>query len=97
MQGNKSNDDASLSQRVVDSTFWLVAQRWTGRLIGLISTIVLARVLVPEDFGIVATAVLVVAFFDVMVAYAALRTPRGQAPHRQICLLPRHLFLIDKL
>lgn len=40
--------------------------RWTDRLIGIASTLILARLLVPEDFGIVAMASLVVALVDTL-------------------------------
>jgi lipopolysaccharide exporter len=43
--------------------------RWVDRLIGLISTIILARLLAPEDFGIVAMAMLVVGLIDVMLDF----------------------------
>lgn len=43
-----------------------VATRWVDRLIGLISTLVLARLLVPEDFGVIAMASLVIALADVV-------------------------------
>ena len=33
-----------------------VAMRWTDRLIGIASTLILARLLVPADFGIIAMA-----------------------------------------
>lgn len=42
-----------------------VAMRWTDRLIGLISTLILARLLVPADFGIIAMASLVIILADV--------------------------------
>lgn len=42
-----------------------VAMRWTDRLIGFISTLVLARLLVPEDFGVIAMASLVIGLIDV--------------------------------
>ena len=38
---------------------WMVGARIGLRFIGLISTIILARVLVPEDFGLVAVAMLI--------------------------------------
>ena len=44
--------------------------RWIDRAIGVISTLVLARILVPDDFGIVAMASVVVAFVDEGVATA---------------------------
>jgi O-antigen/teichoic acid export membrane protein len=40
--------------------------RWTDRLIGFASTLILARLLLPEDFGIIAMASLVVMLLDVM-------------------------------
>jgi O-antigen/teichoic acid export membrane protein len=40
--------------------------RWTDRLIGIASTLILARILVPADFGIVAMASLVVALIDTL-------------------------------
>lgn len=43
-----------------------VAMRWTDRLIGIISTLILARVLVPDDFGVIAMAALVIGLIDVL-------------------------------
>jgi O-antigen/teichoic acid export membrane protein len=43
-----------------------VAMRWTDRLIGIASTLILARLLVPADFGIVAMASLVVSLVDML-------------------------------
>jgi lipopolysaccharide exporter len=40
--------------------------RWSDRLIGLVSTVILARLLVPEDFGVVAMASLVIGLIDVL-------------------------------
>jgi hypothetical protein len=39
--------------------------RWADRLIGLLSTIILARLLVPEDFGLIVMGSMVIAFVDV--------------------------------
>jgi O-antigen/teichoic acid export membrane protein len=41
--------------------------RWTARVIGFASTLIIARLLSPDDFGIVATALLVVRFFDILI------------------------------
>lgn len=43
-----------------------VGMRWTDRVIGLVSTMVLARLLLPEDFGLVAMAMIVVGSVDVL-------------------------------
>ena len=44
----------------------MVGLRWTDRLIGFISTVILARLLVPEDFGVVAMAAILVGLADVL-------------------------------
>lgn len=51
---------------IVRGTLFTVAMRWTDRLIGLLSTLVLARLLVPQDFGIIAMASLVIALADLL-------------------------------
>jgi len=47
-----------LSQRVIHAGFWAFALRITDRLFGLARTIVLARVLSPNDFGLFGIALL---------------------------------------
>jgi len=44
----------------------MIAMRWIDRVVGVVSTFILARILVPDDFGIVAMASVVVAFADVI-------------------------------
>jgi O-antigen/teichoic acid export membrane protein len=46
-----------------------VTMRWTDRLIGIVSTLILARLLAPADFGIVAMASLVVALVDTLLDF----------------------------
>jgi lipopolysaccharide exporter len=43
-----------------------VAIRWCDRLLGLLSTLILARLLTPADFGLVAMAMLVVGLLDIV-------------------------------
>lgn len=54
------------SQSVARGAITVVAMRWTDRLIGIVSTLILARLLMPADFGIVAMASLVVALIDTL-------------------------------
>ena len=57
-----------MSQRpksVAESALITVAMRWTDRLIAFVSTLILARLLVPEDFGVIAMASLVIGLADV--------------------------------
>ena len=47
----------------------MVGLRWSIRGIGLLSTMILARLLVPEDFGLVALATLFVRLLDVLTSF----------------------------
>jgi lipopolysaccharide exporter len=45
---------------------WMIALRGAIRLTGLVSTIILARILTPKDFGVVAIAMIVVEMFEML-------------------------------
>ena len=61
------------------------SMRWIDRMIGLISTLILARLLVPEDFGIIAAASLVIGLLDVLldlgVHVALIQNPKATQDH----------------
>ena len=48
----------SLSERVIHGSFWVFALRFTNRGFGFVRKIVLARMLAPEDFGLLGLAFL---------------------------------------
>jgi len=50
---------------ILKGTFFTVSVRWVDRFVGLVSTFILARILTPEDFGIVAIATLSVGLTNV--------------------------------
>lgn len=54
-----------LGRRMASGALWMVALRVSQRAIGLVSTIILARLLVPEDFGLVALATTFAAILEV--------------------------------
>lgn len=56
MTNSSLNDRSTIGRKVTVGASWLIMMRWTMRLFGLVSTMVLARLLTPEDFGIVAIA-----------------------------------------
>lgn len=51
---------------ILSGYIWTLASQWATRLIGLISTLVLVRILTPNDFGIISIGMLVVGFFDIL-------------------------------
>jgi lipopolysaccharide exporter len=59
----------SFTAHLLRGSAWMVGMRWALRLVGLLSTAILARLLVPADFGIVAMAAVVAGLLDTA-AYA---------------------------
>lgn len=58
----------SLGDKVLSSSLWSLLGSWIGRLIGLVSMMILARLLVPDDYGLVAIAQIVVMLFQIVLA-----------------------------
>ena len=56
----------SLAGKVISSSSLLVAIKIFQRLVGLLSIVILARLLTPEDFAIVALVAIIVHFFDIL-------------------------------
>jgi lipopolysaccharide exporter len=54
------------TKKVFIGSFLLIGQSLSTKFIGLISTLILARVLVPDDFGLVAIATLLFGFVQVL-------------------------------
>lgn len=54
----------NLRQRFITGAAWMSALRWALKLLGLVNTAVLARLLAPEDFGLMAMAMLAVSFVE---------------------------------
>ncbi len=58
-------------QALVVGTLWSVGMRWGIKGMGLVSTLVLARILTPGDYGVVAMAMLVVGLAEVLIDFGA--------------------------
>ena len=54
--------ESSLTRKTVRGTFWSYASFYSGKLMVFISTIILARLLTQEDFGIAGYAIVVISF-----------------------------------
>ncbi|MDP2325888.1 MAG: lipopolysaccharide biosynthesis protein, partial [Gammaproteobacteria bacterium] len=64
---------------VAKGASWMVLFRLVERSLGLVSTLILARLLIPADFGLVAMAMSVVAFIELASAFS-LDVPLIQHP-----------------
>jgi O-antigen/teichoic acid export membrane protein len=56
----------SIRRKVAMGAFWLILTRMGDRAVGFVSTLILARLLVPADFGVLALAMSVVALVDLI-------------------------------
>ncbi|MCX7982645.1 MAG: lipopolysaccharide biosynthesis protein [Syntrophales bacterium] len=59
-------DRQALSQKAISGGLWLLALRVSTRFLGLIRSIILARLLTPADFGLVGMAMIVIAVLDIV-------------------------------
>lgn len=62
MNDTTQPDTRSIFQEMLRGSSWAVLSRWSIRGIGLVSTMILARLLTPKDFGIFAMASIVTGF-----------------------------------
>ncbi len=80
-----SSAQTPLSDVVLQGTKWYVAMRWGIRGLGFISSAVLARLLMPEDFGLVATVLvifgLVSLLFEFGVNFALIQNNKATDDH----------------
>ncbi|MGE3332908.1 MAG: oligosaccharide flippase family protein [Rhodospirillaceae bacterium] len=72
--------DAPIGVHIARGAAWMVSMRWLMRAIGLINTVVLARILSPDDFGIMAMSAVIVELLmmlsDTNVDVALIRDPK---------------------
>jgi len=59
----------SLTSKVTRGVAWMISLRFAIRGVGLVSTLILARLLEPADFGIVAMAMVVVAGIELFATF----------------------------
>lgn len=62
MDRKKEND---LNRRVISATKWSIATEILVKIISPVTSMILARLLVPEAFGVVATVTMIVSFTDI--------------------------------
>lgn len=67
-------------RHLIRGSAWMIAARWATRLVGLASTLILARLLTPADFGIVAMALIASGLLET-IAYAGVDLALMRAGH----------------
>lgn len=61
---------SEINKEIAKGAAWMVAFKFLDRGIGLISTIVLARLLAPSDFGLIAMAMMLIAALQLLFAFS---------------------------
>ena len=61
-----NTSEKPIASRITIGAFWTVAMRLSLRAVGILSVIILARILVPDDFGIVAKASMIASFLELI-------------------------------
>ncbi len=56
--------EVNIRQAIMQGGLWIFFARWSVRGIGIVSTIILARLLAPEDFGLVAICLLLISLAE---------------------------------
>jgi len=71
------SSQSSTGRKIAIGAVWVVGGGLMARIIGLLNTIILARILVPEDFGLIAIGVVIAQLFqnvfDIGVSYAVVQ------------------------
>ncbi len=62
-------DQGSVNRQIAKGAVWMVAFKMLDRSIAVVSTIVLARMLAPHDFGLVGMAIILVAALNLLVSF----------------------------
>ena len=57
---------SSLASKLLKSSIWTYLASWLDKLIGFISTLILARLLMPDDFGVVAATSIITGLFHII-------------------------------
>ena len=57
-----ASETSGLSDTAAGSVLWMTAQKWFNRIGGLVTVVILARLLEPADFGLVAIALSIIPF-----------------------------------
>ena len=60
---------SSIGQKMAKGAIWMVLAKLAERSLGLISTLILARLLIPKDFGIVTMATAFVTLLELITAF----------------------------
>ena len=59
---SEKREEGPIGGKLMAGSVWMIAMRALFRLLGFINVAVLARLLIPDDFGLVAMSMIIVGF-----------------------------------
>ena len=78
------NEPIRAGRELAVGSAWMIGMRWAIRSVGLLSTVILARLLAPDDFGVVAMAMVAVAILQSFTQSGVdLALLRAESPQRE--------------
>ena len=69
LQGKMSEGNKSLKRKTLSALIWKFSERVMAQLVGFVVSVVLARILLPEEYGIVAIVAIFISLADVLVTH----------------------------
>ena len=64
-----AEDNKSLKRKTVSALIWKFSERVMAQLVGFVVSVVLARILMPEEYGVVAIVAIFISLADVLVTH----------------------------
>jgi O-antigen/teichoic acid export membrane protein len=66
---NNKDENSGIGRAVARGAFWVIISRFSVRFLGVVSTFVLTRLLMPADFGLIAIASFVIGLLGSLTAF----------------------------
>ena len=67
----EKENNQSLRNVIVTGSAWMIGMRWAIRALSVISVVILARLLTPDDFGLIAMSSLIIVFLEILTSFGA--------------------------
>lgn len=82
---SEKREEGPIGGKLMAGSVWMIAMRALFRLLGFINVAVLARLLIPDDFGLVAMSMIIVGFImifrEIGTVLAVIRNPNATRDH----------------
>lgn len=80
-----ASEQQSIGNSIIQGSVWMVGMRWIIRFLGLLNTTIVARILAPEDFGLIALVMIIIGlvemFAEIGVDLVLIRNPDAGKLH----------------